>query len=504
MTVLQSQLDADTSPSASSAAAQLDQLNSVWQQREATATSLRERAEVLRAHQASLASQVHSLFLAPASSTSAAAISSMHIFQSALTKLAGFLHGLAQAAQQLPQANSLVAASGAASWDSAVFLVKTVHSLLSSCFNSTPDMASSSASELSLTAEDTQRSTAERIMQCLTELLNDWSQAKLLPSLMDHLQPSSASDIATARQGSQDLPNGVGDHLLQGLSDLALEESSGSAGLTSSHGALADVGLGASAPELVPFSDFDTSLEGADQMLEHALEDDLLEQQSDPTDAALEPEHDTNHVLDSSMMAPADLVPFSDFDTALTGADQSLELAGDSLESNSSPDLAHNPTQHAQTSQAERLSLAMQDFVHCAGELTTAEQQQAGVAAALSAIQLSSESWETNEQLAAFEWVHEAQLEAALQPVGGLGQPALIAPKVKLMLAPKIIMMILMKGGRLYNNKSAILVCICLLPGVYTISTYLHAMQPKIRSLLPDGCCHSYHHDILYVGQHVA
>ncbi|KAL0054989.1 hypothetical protein WJX82_005498 [Trebouxia sp. C0006] len=51
------------------------------------------------------------------------------------------------------------------------------------------------------------------------------------------------------------------------------------------------------------------------------------------------------------------------------------------------------------------------------------------VAAALSAVQLSSESWETNEQLVAFEWVHEAELEAALQPMGGLGQPALIAPK---------------------------------------------------------------------------
>ncbi len=465
MTVLKSQLNADTSPSASPAVAQLEQLNSAWDQREATAASLRERAEALKAHQASLASQVHSLFLASTSNTFTAAVSSMHMFHSALTKLAGSLHGLAQAAQQLPQADSLVAASGAASWDSAVFVVKTVHSLLSSCFNSAPGMALSTASELGLTAEDTQRSTAERIMQSLTKSLTDWSQAKLLPSLMDHLRPSSASVVATARQGSQDLPNGVGDHLLQGLSDLALEESSRSAGLTSSHGALANMGLGASAPELVPFRDFDTSLEGADQLLEHALEDDPLEQQSDPTDAGLEPEQDISHVLDSGMMAPADLVPFSDFDTALAGADQSLELAGDSLESNSSPDLAHDPTQHAQTSQAERLSLAMQDFVHCAGELATAEQQQAGVAAALSAVPLSSESWETNEQLVAFEWVHEAQLEAALQPVGGLGQPALIAPKVMLMLTSVIMVIILvmmMKGvveGRNCIAKSLLSSC---------------------------------------------
>ncbi len=450
MTVLQSQLDADTSPSASSAAAQLDQLNSARQQREATAASLRERAEALKAHQASLASQVHSLFFTPVNNTSTAAVSSVHMFQLALTKLAGSLHGLAQAAQQLPQADSLVAASGAASWDSAVFIMNTVHSLLSSCFNSAPDMASSSASELSLTAEDTQRSTAERIMQSLTKSLTDCSQAKLLPSLMNHLRPSSTSDVATARQGSQDLPNGVGDHLLQGLSDLGLEES---AGLTSSQGALADVGLGASTPELVPFSDFDSSLKGADQMLEHALEDDLLEQQSDPTDAALEPEHDTSHVLDSGMMTPADLVPFSDFDTALAGADQSLELVDDSLETNSSPDLTHDPTQHAHTSQAERLSLAMQDFVHCAGELATAEQQQAGVGAALSAVQLSSESWETNEQLVAFEWVHEAQLEAALQPVGGLGQPALIAPKVRLMLTSIIITVFTLHNNN-YSNSS--------------------------------------------------
>jgi hypothetical protein len=193
----------------------------------------------------------------------------------------------------------------------------------------------------------------------------------------------------------------------------------------------------------VPFSDFDTSLEGADQTLEHALEDDPLEQQSDPTDADLQPEQDISHVVDSSVMAPPDLVPFSDFDTALAGADQSLELAGDSLESNSSPDLVHNPIQHPQTSQAERLSLAMRDFVHCAGELATAEQQQAGVAAALSAVQLSSESWETNEQLVAFEWVHEAELEAALQPLGGLGQPALIAPKVMLTLTSMIMITII-------------------------------------------------------------
>ncbi|KAL0031856.1 hypothetical protein WJX79_000268 [Trebouxia sp. C0005] len=310
MTVLQSQLDDDISQSASPAVAQLEQLNSAWEQREATAASLRERAEALNAHQASLA-----------------------------------------------------------------------------------------------------------------------SQAKLLPSLMHHLRLSSASAVATARQGGQDLPNGVGDHLLQGLSDLAMEESSGSAGLTSSHGAFAHMGPGASAPELVPFSDFDTSVEGADQMLAHALEDDPLEQRSDPTDAGLEPEQDISHVLDFSMMAPPDLVPFSDFDTALAGADQSLELADDSLDSNSSPDLAHVPTQHERSSQAEQLSLVMQDFVHCAGELATAEQQQAGVAAALSVVQLSSESWEMNEQLVAFEWVLEAELEAALQPLGGLGQPALIAPK---------------------------------------------------------------------------
>lgn len=441
MTVLQSQLADDTSASASSAGAQLDQLNSAWEQREATAASLRERAEALMAHQASLASQVHSLFLASAGDSSTAAFSLVHMFQSALTKFTESLHDLTQAAQQLPQANSLVAASGAASWDSAVFVVKTVHSLLSSCFNGAPDMALSSASELSLTAEDTQRNTAERIMQSLTKSLDDWSQAKLLPSLVDHLRAASASADATARQGSQVLTNG--DHLLQGLSDLDLEESSGSAGLTSSHGALANVGLSASAPELVPFSDFDTRLEGADQTLEHALEDDPLEQQSDPTDADLQPEQDISHVVDSSVMAPPDLVPFSDFDTALAGADQSLELAGDSLESNSSPDLVHNPIQHPQTSQAERLSLAMRDFVHCAGELATAEQQQAGVAAALSAVQLSSESWETNEQLVAFEWVHEAELEAALQPLGGLGQPALIAPKVMLTLTSMIMITII-------------------------------------------------------------
>ena len=447
MTILQSQLNADTSPSASPAAAQLDQLNSAWQQRGATAASLRERSEALRAHQGSLTSQVHSLFLAPVNNTPTASISSMHMFQLTLTKLVGSLHGLAQAARQLPQADSL----GAASWDSAVLLVKTIHSLLSSCFNSAPDMAASSASDLSVMTEDIQR---ERIMQCLTKLLTEWSQAKLLPSLMDHLRPSSASDVATAGQGSQDLPDGVNGHLLQELSDLALEESSGSAGLTSSHGAHVNMGLGTSAPELVPFSDFDTSLEGADQLLEHALEDDPLEQRSDPTDAALEPEQDISHVVDSSTMALVDLVAFSDFDTALAGADQSLELAGDLLETNSSADLAHNPTQHAQASQAERLSLAMQDFIHCAGELATAELQQADVAAALSAAQLSSEAWETNEQLGAFEWVHEAQLEAALQPVGGLGQPALVAPKVMPTLT-SVIVTVFIFGYDNYSNNNA-------------------------------------------------
>ena len=70
----------------------------------------------------------------------------------------------------------------------------------------------------------------------------------------------------------------------------------------------------------------------------------------------------------------------------------------------------------------------MLQYLHCAGAVATAEQQEAAVAAAQADLNSKAEVLQTGELLVAFEWVYEPELVKVLQE--GLGQPLTISPKV--------------------------------------------------------------------------
>ena len=228
------------------------------------------------------------------------------------------------------------------------------------------------------------------------------------------------------------------------MTQLPLEDSGSPAGAMSGNEPSISERLQATVPELVPFSDFDDGLDGADQTLEAGLEEESLEQQADASDAGSELELDSNHHVDVSKMEPAGLVPFSDFDTNLAGAGQSLEVADDSLEGHSLISKSHGSSSSSSrnsdgvndhmnqpaSSQGQRLSHTMADFVYCTGAMAAAAQQEAAMAAAQHEVQPRADSQDGAEQLVAFEWMYEAELEEALQAQGSLGPPALVLPKV--------------------------------------------------------------------------
>ena len=445
---LQVQSVGDSSPLATSASTQLEQLNEAWNHRETTTASLRDRAEAFKAQQTSLISKVQQTFAVSSNShiSTISAATSVGLFQSVLSKLAHSLFGITQAAQQLPPTTQTLASSPA-HWDSTVFVVKTILSTVSSCLNNPIDLTSeSAANEMGLTAQAAQQRAADCILQSFMESVDKWNQATFLPSLMDQLQAAAASGLSTAEQGHQGPANGSDDDLLHSMTHLALEDSGSPAGAMTGNEPSISERLQASVPELVPFSDFDDGLDGADQTLESGLEEESLEQQADLSDAGLELELGSDHLVDASKTEPAGLVPFSDFDANLAGAGQSLEIADDSLEGHSLISKSHDSSSsnsnsrnsdvvddHAKqpsSSQGQRLSHTMTDFVYCTGALATAAQQEAAMAAAQREVQSRADSQDGVEQLVAFEWVHEAELEEVLQAQGSLGPPALVLPKV--------------------------------------------------------------------------
>ena len=440
---LQVQRVGDSSPLATSASTQLEQLNEAWNHRETTTASLRDRAEALMAEQTSLVSRVQQMFAVSSNShipmTSAA--TSVGLFQSVLSKLAHSLYGITQAAQQLPSVQQ-PPASSPAHWNGTVFLVKTVLSTVSSCLNNSVNLTSQN--EMGLTAQAAQQRAADNILQSFMKSVDEWNQAMLLPSLLDQLQAAAASGVSTAEQERQGMTKGADDDLLHSMTHLALEDSGSPAGAMTGNEPSISERLQGSVPELVPFSDFDDGLDGADQTLESGLEEESLEQQADLSDAGLELELGSDYLVDASKTEPAGLVPFSDFDANLAGAGQSLELADNSLEGHSLISKSHDSSSsnsrnsdgvgdHAKqpsSSQGQRLSHTMTDFVYCSGALASAAQQEAAMAAAQCDVQSRADSKGGVEQLVAFEWVHEAELKQALQGQGSLGPPALVSPKV--------------------------------------------------------------------------
>ena len=287
-----------------------------------------------------------------------------------------------------------------------------------------------------------QSNTARHATEALQASLSSWNQTTLVPFLTAQLQQSARSLVFAQQEQQLEAPNGMNPDMLQDLSALELAPSvSGVSG--QSVNALKGKGS-LSAADLVPFSDFNTALAGADQTLESALEDLSL---PEATDTSLNSEVHAQPVSSTKAtqagVADISLVPFSDFDEALGGADESLEADGDDGALEAENPSAHQSSQHsgsslsapaatadASSSQVQRLSEAMTQYVLSAGAVAAAEHQVAVVATARAGVEMSLESGGSSEQLAALEWEHEELLQEALQLQGGLGPPAIIMPKV--------------------------------------------------------------------------
>ena len=419
----------------SSYAAQLARISSTWDNRQDTASHLRDRAETLWAHQQSLAAQVYDLF----SSNTFKADSSIQLaqplplVQPALARLLAVLQQAASASQQLPSTSSEASSTTTATWNTSIFVVKTVQSVLSSCFNA------KSGSGDGMHLEDSwQSSVARHATEALQASLGSWNQTTLVPSIIAQLQQSARNLVSAQQLGA---PNGIDPDMLQDLSSLELEPSASG---VSGQDANALQGKGSlPAADLVPFSDFDNALAGADQTLESALED-LTELQAIDTKLESEAHAQSDSFMKAIQAGAADisLVPFGDFDEALGGADESLEADGDdgALEP-ATPSASHSSqysslssaaaaTADASSSQVQRLTEAMTQYVLSAGAVAAAEHQVTVVAAARAEAEMSLESGGSAEQLAALEWEHEDLLQEALQLQEGLGPPAVIMPKV--------------------------------------------------------------------------
>ena len=410
-------------------AAQLARLASAWNSRQDTASRLRDRAEALRSQQQSLIAQVHDLFSSgPFQADSSNQLAKpIPLVQSTLAKLVASLQQAASAIQQLPSNHSETPSLTAATWDTSVFVVKTVQSVLSSCFNAD----SSSESDLHTSEDSWQNSIARHTIEALQASLTSWNQTTLLPSLIAQLR-QSASDLTSTQQ--LEAANGIDPDMLQDLS--ALELGPSVSGVRGQSGIVLEGKDSPLAADLLPFSDFDNALAGADQTLE-----DLGQPQTPSTafNSGAHAHSDSPAKTTQAGLSDIPLVPFSDFDEALGGADESLEAADDdgalkaelpsATQGSQDSGLSSAPTAAA-SAQVQRLSEAMTQYVLSAGAVAAAEQQLAVAANAKSEAESRLESGGSQRQLAALEWEHEELLQEALQLQGGLGQPVVIMPKV--------------------------------------------------------------------------
>ena len=257
-----------------------------------------------------------------------------------------------------------------------------------------------------------------------------------IPVLLAQLQHTFSSISSSAHKQHKDMSNGFGPHLLQDFTAVVLESSGGS---TDGQKTSPLKGNGSpSVPELVPFSDFDPALKGADQALESAMES-TLQEFSANTDAQLEleppaqpdsPATDTRHRQTDTVMPS--LLPCDD---NLGGTDQSLEAAaaGDvavQADTTSNTSSQSSTTKSGPASHAQRLFEAITNYIQSAGAVATAQQQEVAMATAEGEAQARLDSGALDKQLVAWEWEHEAELQEALQMQGGLGQPLVVAPKV--------------------------------------------------------------------------
>ena len=295
-------------------------LTAAWDSREDTTSHLHERAEALRKHQVSLTAETHDLF-SQTSGIEHPSAQPLHVVESALTKLVAALQQIASLSQPLSSNNSEPTAP-TGEWKTTVFTVHTTQSVLSRCFSAD---STTEDEDLYASGDSWQASIARRAMEALQTALTSWNQTTLTPSLLGQLQ-LSVSSLASTQQ-EVDAPNGIHESVLHDLDALELGPSTSSVN-DQSRRPVKDTGSPSAV--LVPFSDFDNALAGADETLESALED---SDQSHPTDASLELDPQSDSPGDSGHTGDGDisLVPFSDFDDRLGGADDSLEAAGDDL-----------------------------------------------------------------------------------------------------------------------------------------------------------------------------
>ena len=422
------------------AATTLAQPKSASADKESVTAGLRGRSEAIQLHKQALVSQIHTALSPPRHTSAFAQTQDVdQLFQTAVGRFAELLQGLTEAAQQLPDADN--PSSGAsAEWGTAAFKANTIHVVLATCFSASADAPGYSISVGADKQADTDA--LDRCMlllsSCFEAATEAWADANVSPKLLHQLKATSVDSTSKAGQDEHALPNGKDEDLLQGLDSLSLQDAALTTDLPKPNAR-----QGQSAND-VPCDDSDCFLEATGQTREWPLE---------RSDQTLESDlHNVGQTLESGMEGDADtqqsdafttkgeLVPYSGFDEALAGADETLELEEPSQSptdsasiltyTGSSSNDQRDETQQSASSQSERLSTAMLQYLHCAGTVATAEQQEAAVAAAQAELDPKAEALHTHELLVAFEWVYEPELVKVLQ--AGLGQPPTISPKASL------------------------------------------------------------------------
>ena len=399
--------------------------------RDSTAAVLHERHTALQAIMRSLTDQAVSL-LTPPFSQSISSIpglaKSVCSLQSASNSFATALQQVAEASQHLPDRSNTAASSGTAEWQVTAFVVRTVQTVLASGDGVEED----EAADQHVSSPASQTGAVTRAREALQASLSAWNQTILVPSLVSQLQQSAMSLISSEEQLLEDQVNSMDPNLLQDLSALELETATNTANGDNTDATTGSKGFPPK-PELVPFNDFDNTLEGADQSLESGLEDSDAGKDAnlklDPQASSLSSNGNFHSRQADSIHA--DLVPFDAFDDDLGGAGESWAAAGDTgaLEAEDSP-LFHSSQDDALPGPTQRLSEGMSQYLHAAGAVATAEQQEAVVATARAQAQARLEAGGLAEQLVALEWEHEVDLQEALQTQGGLDQPIVVNSKV--------------------------------------------------------------------------
>lgn len=393
----------------------LQHLQAVWEDRHNMAEGFKNEETIISAQAEIAVRDAQELVFTPARLQSTAARMTQPLCRmlQTVSQLASLLYSVAAAAEQLPGHVKMQTQHTAAgkSWTAVCFAISTMHSIL---IMALPQQNLHAVA--SVEGSDRQHSsTLDSVVALLHSAFATLNQEQTLPCLTAQLDlTAEALDQLDHQQSDAD------EQVLEDLSHLEIDpilQHTSSLG-TSAASAQSTSPQQPPLPDLAPFSDFDTALPGADDMLEAA--------DSDPDQA-------------HAGVEANGLVAFTDFDANLEGADELLEL-DDALGSSNTPHSCQNQSAAASNSaqdsgsnpdspEAQHLSQAMLQYLQCAGAVAAADLQEQRLMTAQSGLQ-SLLARNSNRELVRLEWLYEPALQEALQPQGALGQPAVISPQV--------------------------------------------------------------------------